>query len=706
MTNDLHLLSFNALEQLKEDEEEALDIEFNNHQIRNQQLNEILEGKWSGRFSGNNFNSLNTGATWFTQISIKKNFNFFKKITKEESDQKYYRYMQKYAESMTASKHCHHKIIIGLTSTVKNTSSHDKYNNLKDSFETEEIRKADQRTIEYFKSILNKLELSDIIVKIDSWIEQSNGHSQLYTLLLRKLKLKYLQQQDFKLQKNKALLCNLIKEIIESHREILEKNELIEYLKQLESNGFKETAKILNTNQTSPNIRDESSFNKEIYLQLKYNGDKLKRTLNSCADRRVKFKPDDWQVRLLNVVDRDDSALVCCPTSSGKTFICYYAMEKILRSPNLNDMIVFISPNKALGNQVCAEIYARFGDRKYPSGIYKTVYAMYMPDYQINDPYKCQILVTIPTMFETLICTEINNEWLKNIKYVIIDEMQTINEIDLGVSIEKIIHFLDCPILGLSATMSNFDDFYNWFNSIESLKNKRRVDKISHFERYCDLQRFLFLPNANVSEAAEKFQSKRISFGLPKRDDDMASLVPVHEMLPYSENYLKKCDFARDFHLLPAEIASVLDSLQIILDENNENQTALIHAAFPDEFFTTILINKKDVKDYEKFLMSNFRNWIIDGVFTTEQLKRLYFLLNGKCEVAFMILKKYYGSRMSTDEWAIENIFELVENLAKNKMLPAIVFTESYRFADTLIGPSITGHYYTATKYPTHFNHN
>ncbi len=235
----------------------------------------------------------------------------------------------------------------------------------------------------------------------------------------------------------------------------------------------------------------KDTFNSDVLFQMANLGDQLKRTLGSSQDSRVKFQPDRWQVALLDLVDKNESAVICAPTSSGKTFISYYAMEKILRS-NDTDMVVFVAPNKALANQIVAEVYTRFSGKTYPKNCTTFLYAMLMPDYKINEASNCQILVTVPTSFETLLSQKVS--WLKNIKYVIIDEVQELNDSESGKAIEKVIHFVQCPILTLSATIGNLDKFYEWFKSIMSSKGMR-VHKIVHTERFCDLKRYVYVPS-------------------------------------------------------------------------------------------------------------------------------------------------------------------------------------------------------------------
>lgn len=84
-------------------------------------------------------------------------------------------------------------------------------------------------------------------------------------------------------------------------------------------------------NQTAIDLDDRD-------FQLLHCGPYMDRNLDSAPDSRVPFQPDGWQRRVLDDLDAQKSIFVVAPTSAGKTFISFYAMEKILRA-NHDDVL-------------------------------------------------------------------------------------------------------------------------------------------------------------------------------------------------------------------------------------------------------------------------------------------------------------------------------------------------------------------------------
>ncbi|CAG8674029.1 7843_t:CDS:2, partial [Gigaspora margarita] len=178
----------------------------------------------------------------------------------------------------------------------------------------------------------------------------------------------------------------------------------------------------------------EDSKNRLLTMfQILYAGHLIDRNTNSVDDKRVKnFKPDQWQCEVLDVIGNNESALVCCPTSSGKTFISFYAIEKILREDDE------------------AEVYGRF-EKNYTHGG-KTVWGIRTREYNENHD-KCQILVTVPEMLEILLLSPSNVKWVSRIRRIILDEVHCIGEMDGGSTWETLLLLAQCPILALSATI-------------------------------------------------------------------------------------------------------------------------------------------------------------------------------------------------------------------------------------------------------------
>lgn len=232
-----------------------------------------------------------------------------------------------------------------------------------------------------------------------------------------------------------------------------------------------------------------------IEFQLRCMGEYMVRSLDSRPDDRVTFEPDAWQIEVLDKIDRDESMLIVAPTSSGKTFISFAAMEKVLRDSD-DGIIIYVAPSKALVNQVAAEVFARFS--KDVPGAH--LWAIETNDYRINNPSNCQILVTVPhVLSRMLLSPALASVWTPRIKRIIVDEIHSISEEEGGAIWEQVLLMNPAPIIGLSATVGAPERFSDWLASVE--KNRgREYSLIQHHHRFNALRKFAYAPQFPVKQ--------------------------------------------------------------------------------------------------------------------------------------------------------------------------------------------------------------
>jgi hypothetical protein len=180
--------------------------------------------------------------------------------------------------------------------------------------------------------------------------------------------LPYLTLANVKLLQQAVLCLGFQDHALEMARQFMEQTNSIEQsnegLTEEETASLTVFSKIMIANLREFNVGYTSSR-----FQLQHTGPIMVRDVDSGFDERVTgFYPDKWQRTLLDVVDAEESALIVAPTSSGKTFISFYCMKQILRNNKQSNIkssekgyVVYVLPTKALVNQVCADIYSRYG---------------------------------------------------------------------------------------------------------------------------------------------------------------------------------------------------------------------------------------------------------------------------------------------------------------------------------------------------------
>ncbi|KAF4635469.1 hypothetical protein G7Y89_g2618 [Cudoniella acicularis] len=332
-------------------------------------------------------------------------------------------------------------------------------------------------------------------------------------------------------------------------------------------------------------------------FQLDYCGPYMDRMLDAKPDPRVSsFVPDGWQRDVLDQLDANKSVFVVAPTSAGKTFISFYAMEQVLRADN-DGVLVYVAPTKALVNQIAAEVQGRFSKRYPLAG--KGIWAIHTRDYRVNNPTGCQILVTVPHVLQIMLLSPSNaKSWAPRVRRIIFDEIHSIGQAEDGVVWEQLLLLAPCPIIALSATVGNPGQFNDWL--IETQKSSgSELKMIQHHTRYSDLRKYMYEPPKSF-----KFSGLGKSYGVGLGLDGLTGFEEFH---PVASLVDKSRGMPDDLALEPRDCLSLWKAMKKCRTDKYKVPESLDPAkALP------ACIRKADIFAWEKALKKVLLQWMLD----------------------------------------------------------------------------------------------
>ncbi|KAG9050595.1 hypothetical protein FS837_004120 [Tulasnella sp. UAMH 9824] len=330
-----------------------------------------------------------------------------------------------------------------------------------------------------------------------------------------------------------------------------------------------------------------------IDFQLEHYGVYMDRSMDGQYDSRVSFIPDAWQRNVLDRLDKRESVLVVAPTSAGKTFISYYAMEQVLRESD-DGVLVYVAPTKPLVNQIVSEISARF-EKAVKSG---TVWAAHTRDWRVHEPHKCQILVTVPEMLAIMLLSPVlAATWVPRLRWIVLDEIHSIGQQEGGAVWEQLLLFAPCPIIGLSATIGNPEEFSQWLESVQE-QHGFKYALIQHKHRYSHLRKFAY------TMSQEPIEFKDLS------SEPQPAVRPIH-IHPMSVLLSGTRVLPEDLALESRDCLTLFQAMLKVADQSYEKQEQLAELE-PRKFFTRSqgrLLSQRDVLDYEARLKSLLVDW-------------------------------------------------------------------------------------------------
>ena len=192
---------------------------------------------------------------------------------------------------------------------------------------------------------------------------------------------------------------------------------------------------------------------------------------------KVPFELDNFQKQAVVHLERGESVFIGAHTSAGKTIVAEYAIALALQH---RTRVVYTSPIKALSNQKFRDFQRKFGNDNV---------GLITGDVSLNPSGACLVMTT--EILRSMLYR--GADLVRDIEWVVFDEVHYINDVDRGVVWEEVIIMLpeEVGLIFLSATTPNTQEFSSWIGRTK----RQNVFVITTEKRPVPLQHFLFSAN-------------------------------------------------------------------------------------------------------------------------------------------------------------------------------------------------------------------
>lgn len=362
------------------------------------------------------------------------------------------------------------------------------------------------------------------------------------------------------------------------------------------------------------------------------------------------FKLEEWQCDILQAIDDRASAVVCAPTSSGKTLLSTYTCK------NANGTVLFVLPSEVLVWQVASTYYQFFKGNV-------TVCTDQITFQEVTGD--AQVYIGTPKALERSLSkvrgaageemTKGEREFMildggfHQFDYLVLDEVHTLNGPE-GDALQRIIKACNCPVLALSATIGNASQLRDWFGAvrhehleatvIDAPEQPEEIILKEHYARFINLQRYV------VTESEGKDG---------KMKQKLVKLHPVAAMTP--DRLHNQPELIGGLSMTPSDLMDLWKRMRAIFPS-----TVLEGLDDPDKFFAqyvdeSMRVTLNQTKEYETRLKGRLATLSTSHPDLYERLRKAQLPppLTAKADVGDML----YGA---------------IDQLKENALLPAVAF--------------------------------